>query len=82
MARDSSKVSATAVAVFFTVATMPLLGLAFFRAATFLAATFLAAALDPDRPFVPRFARAGVLARTAVFRAFAILSLPGLNSGV
>jgi hypothetical protein len=77
MPRDSSKVSATAVAVFFTAAKMPLLGLAFFRAAA-----FLAAALDPDRPFVPRFARAGVLARTAVFRAFAILSLPGLNSGV
>jgi len=77
MARDSSKVSATVVAAFFTVATMPLPGLAFFRAAAFLAAV-----LGRDRPFVPRFARVGVRARTAVFCAFAILGLPGLNSGV
>ncbi len=64
MARDSWKVSATAVAAFSTVATTPLPGRAFFRAAASLATRVL-----PLR-FVR--ARADVPALAAVFRAFAI----------
>ncbi|MPZ38179.1 MAG: hypothetical protein GEU95_08945 [Rhizobiales bacterium] len=74
MARDSSTVSATAVAAFFIVAMTPLFGRLgrAFRVAAFLAT------LDPDRALVLRFirARAGALALAGAFRGFAILRPP------
>jgi hypothetical protein len=73
MACDSSKLSTTAVAAFFAVATMPCFRRAFFRAVGFLAA------LGFDRAFVLRFVRvrADALALADVFRALAMFSLQG-----